>query len=140
MHVGILKVLELLISCSRRGLNKDNLVMARHVIRSYSDLHVELEPVVARWRQLGEQLNVPDHILRTIEAYGGDSPEECITEVLTRWAEQKEHTWGILIDAIAATNMNVELVEQLREKYHGVCACVDVCVQISICTLYSTRY
>ena len=92
----------------------------QHLIRSYSDLHVELEPVVARWRQLGEQLNVPDHILRTIEAHGGDDLEKCITEVLTRWTEQKPHSWKILINAIAATNSNVELVEELRRKYHGM--------------------
>ena len=96
----------------------------QHIVRSYSDLHAELEPVVARWRRLGEQLNVPDHILSTIEAYGGDNLDNCITEVLTRWIEQKPHTWRILIDAIAATNRNAELVEELRRKYHGVCVCV----------------
>lgn len=89
-----------------------------HIIKSYTDLHVELEPVIAQWRQLGEQLDVPDHNLRTIQAHGGDDLENCITEVLTRWSEQKPHTWEILIDAIAATNRNVELVEKLRRKYH----------------------
>ena len=92
----------------------------KHVIQSQRDLHTELEPVVAQWRQLGEQLDVPDHFLRTIAAYGGDDPEECVTEVLTRWTEQKSCTWRILIDAIAATKKNAELVEELRRKYHGM--------------------
>ena len=97
----------------------------RHIIQSYSDLHIELEPVTARWRQLGEQLNIPDHILRTIEAYGGEDLENCVTELLIRWAEQKPHSWRILIDAIAATSKNVELVEELKRKYHGMMHVMD---------------
>lgn len=101
---------------------------AQHVIRSLRDLHTELIPVVAKWRQLGEQLDVPEHVLRTIAAYGGDDPEQCITEVLTRWSEQKAHTWKILIDAIAATGRNAELVEKLQRKYHSMSRVVNLCV------------
>ena len=100
-------------SNSARGTTK-------HVVRDQKDLYSELEPVIAQWRKLGEQLNVPDHVLQMIAAYGGDNPDDCITEVLTRWTQQKTHTWKILIDAIAATNKNVELVEELRTKYHGI--------------------
>ena len=107
------------------------------MIRSQGDLHTELELVVAQWRQLGEQLDVPEHILRTIAAYGGDDPEECVTEVLTRWTQQNTCTWRILIDAIAATQRNVELVEELQRKYHGmsrdVCVCVCVCARVCVC-------
>lgn len=91
-----------------------------HVVRSLKDLYSELEPVIALWRQLGVQLNVPDHVLKTIAAYGGDDPEECIIEVLTRWSQQKTCTWRILIDAIAATKRNVELPGALQRKYHSM--------------------
>ena len=90
-----------------------------HVIQLLRDLHTELEPVIGQWRQLGEQLNVPDHVLRTIAACGGDNPEDCITEVLTRWTQQKTYTWRILIDAIAATKKNAQLVQKLQIKYRG---------------------
>jgi len=90
-----------------------------HVIRNQRDLHIELEPVTAKWKPFAEQLGLPEYTIRTIAASGGSNPEECITEVLTRWAQQMTQSWGTLIDAIKSTNTNVNLVEQLRDKYRS---------------------
>jgi len=96
-----------------------------HVIRLLRDLHTELEPIRAQWRQLGEQLSLPDHIMRTIAASGGGNPEDCIIDVLSRWTQQKKCTWRILIDAIAATKKNAQLVEELQIKYCGMLSVVS---------------
>lgn len=113
------------------------MAVTQHIIGSLRDLHTELEPVIAQWRQLGEQLNVPDHALRTISAYGGDNPEDCITEVLTRWTEQKTHTWRILIDAIANTKKSVQLVEELQRKYHGASPLCDNRLRVYVLVITS---
>jgi len=90
-----------------------------HVIKNQRDLHIQLEPVTAQWKPFAGQLGLEDYVIRTIAASGGSSPEDCITEVLTRWAQQMTQSWRILIDAIDSTKANVNLVEQLREKYHS---------------------
>ena len=105
--------------CESTFLSVGKMASSTHVIQNQRDLHIELEPVTAQWKSFAEQLGLPDYIIRTIAASGGSNPEECITEVLTRWAQQMAQSWRILIDAIDSTKTNVNLAEQLREKYRS---------------------
>jgi len=89
------------------------------VIQNKKDLLNMLEQVTAKWKPLAQQLGLESHEISTIEASGGNDPEDCITEVLTRWTQQMTQSWRILIDAIDSTKANVNLVEDLRKKYHS---------------------
>jgi len=86
------------------------------VIQNKKDLLNMLEQVTAKWKPLA---GLESYEISTIEASGGKDPEDCITEVLTRWTQQMTQSWRILIDAIDSTKTNVNLVEKLRKKYHS---------------------
>ena len=54
----------------------------------------------SKWKQLGSQLNVGEHVIRNIEYDHQNDCEGSCSTMLSRWLEETDHpTWEMLISA-----------------------------------------
>ena len=70
------------------------------------DNHV-IEKWASKWKQLGSQLNVGEHVIRHIECDHHEDCERCCRIMLSKWLEETVHpTWGLLINALDKVSDN----------------------------------
>ena len=71
------------------------------------DDHV-VEKFASKWKELGSQLNVGEHVIRNIEYDYPHDCERCCRIMLSRWLDEIAHpTWGTLINALDKVSDNV---------------------------------
>ena len=64
------------------------------------DDHV-VEKFATKWKQLGSQLNMGEHLIRNIEFDHRNDCEGACRKMLSRWLEETANpTWGTLINAL----------------------------------------
>ena len=81
------------------------------------DDHV-VEKFATKWKQLGSQLNVGEHLIRNIECDHRNDCERCCRVMLSRWLDETAHpTWGALINALDKVSDNAAGV------YYNYCCC-----------------
>ena len=88
-------------------------------IKDFQSLYGELQHgAVAKWRQVGTQLDLEDYELDAISAGQSDNEETNMTKVFELWKQQSlKQTWNDLIAAVDSTGCNLQLCEDLKEKY-----------------------
>ena len=60
-----------------------------------------IEKCASKWKELGSQLNMGDHLIRNIEHDYPNDCERCCRIMLSKWLEETAHpTWGILKSAL----------------------------------------
>ena len=70
------------------------------------DDHV-VEKFATKWKQLGSQLNVGEHLIRNIECDHRNDCERCCRIMLSKWLDETAHpTWGTLINALDKVSDN----------------------------------
>ena len=65
------------------------------------DSHV-IKKLSSKWKELGSQLNIGEHLIKSIESDYRNDNERCYRTMLHKWLEGPAHTttWEILIDAV----------------------------------------
>ena len=83
------------------------------------DLVNECQQVVSQWKQLGLQLDVPQHRLDTIQAgHVGDphAQTKCLTGMFNWWLNNKDATYESLVPALVAVERR-DVARALCKKY-----------------------
>ena len=69
--------------------------MANHVVPMFA----------SKWKRLGIQLNIEEHLLQNIEKDHANDCEGCCSKMLTEWLDMNtDASWGILINALDKQN------------------------------------
>ena len=90
---------------------------AVHIIESLQVLCTTLETVSHKWPKLRDQLDVPQHVMKT---ESNRSQEDCANKMLSSWLGQATClSWKVLIDHIDSTKKAPNLVTELQDKYKG---------------------
>ena len=86
------------------------------------DNHV-IQKWASKWKQLGSQLNLGEHMIRNIEYDYPNDCERCCRIMLIKWLEETAHpTWGILINALDKVSDNA------TGLYYICCGSLFFCV------------
>ena len=92
-----------------------------HIHVDVSDLYNIQESVkeIVDWKDLGLNLGILCHTLRSIEEQHGDV-KKCCMEMITAWLQgednAKERTWSTLVDAVG--KIDGALSEKIREQHN----------------------
>ena len=88
-----------------------------------------LFPIASRWKGVGIELRLKLSDLDTIEGAHPNSPEDCLTDVVSRWLQKGYNTtrhgpptWRKLVRAILVDSggHNPGLAEKLAQNHQGV--------------------
>ena len=65
------------------------------------DSHV-IKKLSSKWKELGSQLNIDEHLINSIESDYCNDSERCCRVMLHKWLKGSVHTttWEVLIDAV----------------------------------------
>ena len=94
-----------------------------------SEVRSALLPIATRWKDVGIELKLKLADLNTIQADHPNSPEDCLTDVVSRWLQKgfniSKHgppTWRKLVHVILvdAGGKNPALAEKLADKHQGI--------------------
>ena len=86
----------------------------------------EVNPIAAKWKELGLSLGLNSSILDTIEAGKSSNPTSCLYEVLNQWLKKNhdvkkygEPTWKSLVKAVRdpAGGADNSLAEKIAKKH-----------------------
>ena len=70
------------------------------------DNHV-VERWASKWKELGSQLNIGEHLIRNIEHDCPSDCGKCCRIMLSKWLEETSHpTWGALMSAVDEVSDN----------------------------------
>ena len=88
-------------------------------IKDFPLLFSELQTkAVAKWREVGRQLDLEEYELDAISAGQTNDDEANITKVFELWKQQSlKQTWNDLITAVNDTGYDPQLCEDLKEKF-----------------------
>ena len=88
-------------------------------IKNFQSLYGELQHgAVAKWREIGAQLDFEEYELDAISAGQSDNDEANMSKVFELWKQQSlKQTWNDLIAAVNDTECDPQLCEDLKEKY-----------------------
>ena len=64
------------------------------------DSHV-IKELSSKWKELGSQLNIGEHLIKSIESDYRNDSERCCRVMLHKWLKGPTHTtWEVLINAV----------------------------------------
>ena len=68
------------------------------------------------WNELGDQLDVPKHILKNI---GKENPTEArkLSEVLNYWLKNGDANWKEIIKALRRIGGHEDIIKNIESKY-----------------------
>ena len=86
------------------------------------DNHV-IEKWASKWKELGSQLNMGEHVIRNIEYDHPNDCKRCCRMMLSDWLEETAHpTWGLLINALDKVSDNA------TGLFNGYCYSLFICL------------
>ena len=74
------------------------------------------------WNELGDQLDVPKHILKNI---GKENPTEArkLSEVLNYWLNNGDVNWKEIIEALRRIGKHENIIKNIESKYGILSTC-----------------
>ena len=104
-----------------------------------SEVRSALLPIASRWKEVGIELKLKLADLDTIQATHRNSPEDCLTNAVSRWLRKgyniSKHgppTWRKLVHAILvdAGARNPALAEKLPQDHLGTICILHRCTKL----------
>ena len=89
------------------------------------DVQSELNPVTAKWKNIGSALRLKANVLESIQAESGEPPA-CLASVVTEWLRRNynverfgEPTWQKLVEAVGnpAGGGNMAVARDIARKH-----------------------
>ena len=109
-----------------------------------SEVRSALLPIASRWKDVGKELKLKLADLNTIQATHPSSPEDCLTDVVSRWLRKGYNTtkhgsptWRKLVHAILvdAGDKNPALAEKLAQDHLGTICILHRCTNLCLLEL-----